>query len=488
MEKNNSKVQRRFYKWHRVLGLIALVPIMGWTLSGLSHPFMSNWFRPFIPQETYTLPIMSEIKPALSLTEVMDQNHITELRNFGIVKLNGQGYYQVLQKDSVLNYYSATDGKVLPGADQAYAIFLARYFTQDSISKIASVKLQTSFDAQYQPINRLLPVWKVSFDRADGMDIYVETSQSRMGTFNNNTRKVMLGVFEQLHTWDFMADMFGDQFRLIFLSCVVGILFLSLMSGLIIYGFFWKRFKEIAQKRKAKGTDDKRITHRYHRQLGLIMSFIMLMFFSSAMFHLLVKLHNIQPATKNYEQVIGRDELKIGNLHLPIADSMVIKQALVKMYDGDDVYYQLTDTKKNIHYFDVKDGVESKYGDINYAGYLAYFYRHKRGDHEGKIDMKFEVVKQFNNEYGFINKRLPVVKVSYPGNDNWYIETATSKLATHVAGIDRAEGLSFIFLHKFFWMTWAGKDIRDVVSILSALSILIVALLGFAAFIKNKKL
>lgn len=485
MEKSNNKLQRRFYKWHRILGLIALVPIIGWTLSGLSHPFMSNWFRPFIPQETYSLPTLSEIKPTLSLTQILDQNHIPELRNFGIVKFNGQGYYQILQKDSVLQYYSATDGKVVQDADKAYAVYLARYFTQDSLSKIASVKLQTNFDARYQPINRLLPVWKVSLDRADGMDIYVETSQSRLGTFNNNTRKVMLGVFEQLHTWDFMADWFGDQFRLLFLSGVVGALFLSLLSGVIIYGLLWKRFKEITQKRKAKGADNKRLMHRYHRQLGLIMSFIMLMFFSSALFHLLVKLHNIRPAHQAYEQLIRRDELKTGNLHLPITNSLITKQALVKMYD-EDVYYQLTDNKKNIHYINAADGTESPYGDINYAGYLAYFYRHKPGDREPKIDTKFETVKQFTNEYGFINKRLPVVKVSYPGNDNWYIETTTSKLATHVAGVDRAEGLSFIFLHKFFLMTWAGKDIRDVVSILSALSILIVALLGFAAFIKNK--
>ncbi|QKJ30020.1 hypothetical protein HQ865_09705 [Mucilaginibacter mali] len=485
MEKTNNKLQRSFYKWHRILGLIALVPIMGWTLSGLSHPFMSNWFRPFIPQESYTLPTIAEMKPALSLTQVLDQNHINELRNFGLVRFKGQTYYQILQKDSVCNYYSATDGKLLPGADKSYAVYLARYFTQDSVSKIRSISLQTKFDAQYQPINRLLPVWKVSLDRPDGMDIYIETSQSRMGTFNNNTRKVMLGVFEQMHTWDFMADWFGDSFRLIFLNCVVGILFLSLISGVVIYGFFWKRFKEIAQKRKAKGTDYRRITHRYHRQLGLIMSFIMLLFFSSALFHLLVKLHNIQPAHTEYEQLINRSELKSDNLHLPIADTLATKQALVKMYD-EDVYYQVTDYKKNIHYYSTVDGAESPYGDINFAEYLAYFYRHKPGDREEKINMKAEPVRQFTNEYGFINKRLPVVKVSYPGNDNWYVETSTGKLATHVAGIDRAEGLSFIFLHKFFWMTWAGKDIRDVVSILCALSILIVALLGFAAFIKTK--
>jgi hypothetical protein len=79
-----------------------------------------------------------------------------------------------------------------------------------------------------------------------------------------------------------------------------------------------------------------------------------------------------------------------------------------------------------------------------------------------------------------------VQKVSYANGENRYIETTTAKLATKVAGIDRAEGLSFIFLHKFFWMTWAGKDIRDIVSMLAALTVLVVSLLGLTAFIKNK--
>jgi hypothetical protein len=94
-------------------------------------------------------------------------------------------------------------------------------------------------------------------------------------------------------------------------------------------------------------------------------------------------------------------------------------------------------------------------------------------------------VGQFTNDYGFINKRLPVQKLSYADADV-YIETTSAKLATKVAPLDRAEGLSFIFLHKFFWMTWAGKNIRDIVSMIFAGGILIVALLGFIAFLKNK--
>jgi hypothetical protein len=483
MKEQSNKLRRSFYKWHRILGLIALIPIICWTISGLSHPFMSNWFRPFIAEESYDLPTESQMKPALTLQQVMDQNHLTGLRNFGLVNFKGQTYYQILQKDSSYNYYSSTNGLLFPNGDRDYAIYLARYFTQDSISKIKDAHLQTNFDGEYQPINHLLPVWKISFDRPDGMDIYVETGQSRLATFNNHTRKTLLFVFEQLHTWDFVAAAFGDQFRLMLMTGVVGVLFLAMLSGLTIYGLFWKRFKEITQNRKDKETDEKRLAHRYHRQMGLIMSFLMFTFFISAGFHLIVKLHNNKPVGKQVEQLVARDELKLDNLHLSVPDSLIKKQALVKF--NQKVYYRMVTTKKEIVYVDAIDGSVLKNGDETYALYLAGYYR---TDLPTKVKglPRITAIKQFNNEYGFINKRLPVVQISYPGNDNWYVETATSKLAAHVAGIDRAEGLSFIFLHKFFWMTWAGKDVRDIVSMLSALGILIVALLGLTAFIKNK--
>jgi hypothetical protein len=35
-------------------------------------------------------------------------------------------------------------------------------------------------------------------------------------------------------------------------------------------------------------------------------------------------------------------------------------------------------------------------------------------------------------------------------------------------------------------MTWAGKNIRDIVSMLAALGVLVVSLFGFASFINNK--
>lgn len=476
-----ATAKQNFYKWHRILGLCALVPVICWTLSGLSHPFMSNWFRPTIAQEVFQPLSQKQLKPALSIREVLDKNNIKQFRNFGLISLEGKTYYQVMGTDSLLNYCSASDGKLLPNGDKQYAIYLARYFTQDSVSKISKITLQKNFDSHYQPINRLLPLWKVEFQRPDGMEVYVETSQSRMGTFNNNTRKAMLVFFEQLHTWAFLAAIGGEQFRIVVLLIVVTIMFLSLLSGLTVYGLFWTKFKVAQENRKAACKQNKRFVHRFHRQIGLIVSLVMLTFVISGAFHLIVKLHNADPKEKAYSQLIDTKDVAISNLTMPFADSTITKTGMVKF--GGKTCYQITDTKKDVHYIDAASGSELTDGDAAYAKYLGSFYR---GEQVAKAKLKVTQIRQFDHEYGFINKLLPVQKIAYPGGENWYIETATSKLATKVTGIDRTEGLSFIFLHKYFGMTWAGKNIRDVVSMLAALGVLVVSLFGFAAFIKNK--
>lgn len=471
--------KKQFYKWHRICGLIALVPIMCWTLSGLSHPFMSNWFRPFIAQETFKPLTLDKLSPKLSLRQVLQQNKIDSLRNFGLVKLNGQTCYQVLGADSSYAYYSASTGMVLADADRQYAIQLARYFTQDSVSAIKSAVLQAKFDDWYQPINHLLPVWKVSLNRTDGMDVYVETSQSRMGTFNNNTRKTFLWLFEQLHTWDWLAKLAGDHVRLIVLMVIVVAMFAAMLSGLIIYGLFWSRFKNISQKRKKHGTEQPRFVHRFHRQLGLIVSFVMFTFLLSAGIHIGVKLYNNKPLPADFKQMIQGSDLSLDNLHLQLPDSLVRKTSLVK-FNGR-TYYQVSTTKKQVIYLDAANGSELKNGNTQFAAYLAGYYSQVKQPADSVVH-----VKQFTEEYGFINKRLPVEQVRYAGKDDWYIETTTQKLATHVAGPDRFDGFSFIFLHKYFGMAWAGKDVRDIVSMLAALGVLVVGLFGFAAFVKNK--
>jgi len=247
----------------------------------------------------------------------------------------------------------------------------------------------------------------------------------------------------------------------------------------VVYGLYWKSFKAVQQKQKKKnGTNDDRFIHRYHRQIGLIVSLVMLMFVTSGAFHLFIGLYNGEPATQPYQQLIKREQMITSNLQLPIADSLIKNVALAN-FNGK-AYYQVTNNKKRILYFDTKNGQELPNGDEKYATFLSNYYIGTKTSPDS-----ITRIGQFTNDYGFINKRLPVQKLSYPDADV-YIETTSAKLATKVTPLDRAEGLSFIFLHKFFWMTWAGKDVRDMVSMLFAGGILIVALLGFVAFLKNK--
>jgi hypothetical protein len=329
-----------------------------------------------------------------------------------------------------------------------------------------------------------LPVWKISFDRPDGMDIYVETSQSRLGTFNNNTRKAFLWIFRQFHNWQFLADAVGEKFRICVLLIVITLMLASLISGITVYGLFWNRFKQIQQKRKANGNEDKRFIHRFHRQLGLIVSLVMCTFVVSGGFHLWVKLRNLHADIKPFAQMIQRTQLQQSNLQLDIPDSSIKRISLIRF--NNKAYYQVLNIHKEMLYYDALDGKQLSNGDRNFALYLSSYYWGSSITVKSPNQIKTEPIKQFTTEYGFINKRLPVVKVSYFNQEDWYIETSSAKLATKVAGLDRTEGFSFIFLHKYFGMTWAGKNIRDIVSMLAAAGVLVVSLFGFAAFIKNK--
>lgn len=94
-----------------------------------------------------------------------------------------------------------------------------------------------------------------------------------------------------------------------------------------------------------------------------------------------------------------------------------------------------------------------------------------------------QLVAEFGNEYGFIFKRLPVVKVQFKGmgNPRYYVEPATGALAAEVRDADALEGWSFAFLHKWDFANF-NKDFRDIMVSLFALGNILVALMGIWLF------
>ena len=63
-------IQKHMYKWHRIVGLIVLIPTILWTFSGMMHPFMSHWFKTEIPNDFYQEEKLEVAKNSIQLKTV----------------------------------------------------------------------------------------------------------------------------------------------------------------------------------------------------------------------------------------------------------------------------------------------------------------------------------------------------------------------------------------------------------------------------------
>ncbi len=522
-------VGRTMYRWHRTLGLITLLPVVMWTLSGLSHPLMSNWLRPAIAHETVPAPPLTAAALAVPLAQVLAQNHLAAIQNLRVVQYQHQPVYQITDFRGRLRYFAAATGQEIRAGDRAYAEEVARYLLADSTSAVASAERLTRYTSDYKFINRLLPVWKITFARPDGMAVYIETGQSRLGTFNNHARARFLWAFGMLHNWDFL-DALPRPLHLSIMLVFTTVIWLSALSGLVIYGFVRKKLR---QPRSAQ--DQVGWLRRRHRTLGLWVAFVTFTFALSASYHLLQKFTPDRRDAVARVSAFAASELTWPLPPLVAGSAPVQRVSLARV--GGQPYYRLVgkgaDGQPVVHYRSTRDGQELPNGEFSYARELGQeFMLALNGQpatasatgaaEDGALPdcctapaltaetttaigapgaspggtapeqanlSSPELVTKFAGEYGFVNKRLPVVKLTFAGAGHpaLYVEPATGRLAALVTDGDRREGLSFAVLHKFFLMDWAGKNVRDAVAMLSALGVLAVTLYGFTLLLRTRK-
>lgn len=136
--------------------------------------------------------------------------------------------------------------------------------------------------------------------------------------------------------------------------------------------------------------------------------------------------------------------------------SPVTNVSLVRMERG--AYCRVAQANRSTEYISTGNGARALDGEARYAQQLVeQFSGLSRGD-----IARTEIVSDFNNEYGFINKRLPVVKVQYAGGKRYFVETSSGHLALKAGLGDVVEGYSFAFLHKWEFSLFLGKTTRDV--------------------------
>ena len=93
---------------------------------------------------------------------------------------------------------------------------------------------------------------------------------------------------------------------------------------------------------------------------------------------------------------------------------------------------------------------------------------------------------KFDDEYGFLNKRLPVWKIQFADSDtHWYIENSSGALALRAAKAGALDGWIFSIFHKARFIADPYKNLRDGFLMVVAFGCIVVGLLGMWLFVRQ---
>lgn len=516
------KTRAFFWKLHLWLGAISCLGLVLWAGSGLLHPIMART-QP-VPAQRSAPVQRIDLQHALPLAAALQQQGIGQITQAELASIDGQSYYRVaMPGQAAAQYLHTQTGVLLVGGDSRYAEQLARHYTGLAHTPVRSLRLLTQFDADYLPVNKLLPVWRVEFARADGLRAFVDTSQARLAALSDQRQAALMRIFRIGHNWAFLDAAPKLQIGLM-AALLLGLLF-SALSGLY---FYW-RLAPSAQQRLQQ-----RPLTRWHRRLGLLVSLMLLMAVGSGGYHLL---HGWQaartapaalppafapftPAEMTAHSWIGISAQPLTQLSLARLGGQLVwmvqpapSAAAAAAPSGPDTQVgqlahlahakptehgehegheghsvknpalapQNTPTPPSTWVLD-EHGMPIENGMAAIAQALALHYAQPR---TAQIKSNTEVTR-FNGEYGFFNKRLPVWRVALDdtAQTRLFVEPATGALALRLDASDAREGWSFITLHKWHFIP-GGADVRDALLALFALGNLLVAGMGLVLFIRR---
>ena len=478
-------------RWHKKIAWTSAIAMFIWGISAITHPLMS-WFGP--QAERFYPPSMQvDGEPLDRLVPLIKS--VANLADARIIKLvpSANGPLLQLTQDQHLprDYYSLISQHQLKDQDRTQAQWLASYYTGLDSSLIEAVEFHKEFSDEYPKVNRLLPVYKVTFGGDRPMQAFVYTETGALASLSNPFKQRMQWLFQHLHTLKWLDSLEYGRLILasLFMLCLVGsalvgfMLILSLKSRLI--------------------RDGKR---RNHRRLGYILWLPLLAWSASGFYHLwqmsLVEseygirldqpFDSLNSDSLNAQSLKSLKDKRINSLSLLRGpDSRLYWRASVAHNDKTRVDREQRFSGKPSEYSALylpasfEDEI-TNLNDMQIAEAMALRF--------SGLDMsqlsKPEPVRRFGPDYDFRNKRLPVWKVEL--NDSsattLFLDTTTGILVDSNTRVDRAERWSFSVLHKWSPLTGlTGRKLRDGIMVAAVALLLLVSLLGIALLAKRKK-
>lgn len=515
--------------WHRWLGVFACIGLILWGSSGISHPIMTR-LQPM--PVAFTAPSHAfDLSQSLNPQKILTQHNIQQVAHFGVASIADKTYYRVSENPELAaRYFDTETGDELVNADATLAGALASHFTGRPVDSITKAELITEFSDDYHAINRFLPAWRVDFSGDEHLRAFIDTEQSRLATLVDDTRYIFTKIFRIGHNWSFIES--TPRLQVGIMGLILSLILFSAVSG--IYLFF-------KQARLSSVRLAKQGVRRWHRRLGITVALATLILASSGLFHLIMSYKQQYEAITVKPSSIASSQLnaEVWNSikQLPLAKVDLTHQA------GYAYWFVLPASPQGaqpMHEAQVgmlkKEAANEKIAS-NAASHANHPEHHEHEGHEGhhanppaervqpyvvRADLPFtspaedsvkqlaqaqaaqyaqktlseiqsaEWVNKFGGEYGFIFKRLPVVKVQFAdpdnstGNPRYFIEPSTGALAAKVTDIDHTEGWFFGNFHKWSFMDF-NKTLRDILVSLFALGNIVVGVMGIVLFTRHIK-
>lgn len=484
------------FKLHHQVAWIAGITALTWGLSGFGHPIMV-WLSP--RPVAFSAPSEKvDLANALSPGEIMRKAGVDQALEIRTLTHGGNSFYLIREGErSERRYFDVDTGAEIDGLDRVRAESLARHYTGYRETRIKDATYLTAFSDDYPDINRLLPVWRITFDQDDGRAVYVDTGSGQLVTIDNKARAIMRFIFVNVHTLDFLPKE-AAWARVLIILVMVGSLWFAAVLGVALL---------IALKARKR----QEASRKWHRIIGYAALFPALMFTSSGLYHLLYGASSDTHASNTIQPM----PIAAAELTLPpqvyIEDSAPISgMNAVRGVDGAPLlrFALLREGSGNggggehAHHQDHMKRLE------NQPQTLALWYH---ADTAAPVDGGAETVAQslanehlgieqadilsttpvtrFSAEYGFLNKRLPVWRLALKGAEERrvFVDAANGVIASEITAADMRELWVFDNLHKWQFMGFLGRIPRDIISMIAVALVISMAAFGWALQLRRRR-
>ena len=210
--------------------------------------------------------------------------------------------------------------------------------------------------------------------------------------------------------------------------------------------------------------------YRWHRRIGLAVFVAIIAWALSGLSHPIMSRINPRPVAM-VPPVSAAATAELAPLSEALSANGIteFEQAQLLNINGESFYR--VEHGDNTSYINARSGQRAELNDKAYAQRLARYYL---GDDASKI-ASVELMTAFNEEYLYINRFLPVYKVTFDRPDNMraYVEVSTGRLATLID--DRKAFVGWVFRQLHSWVFIENPWLRTI-----AMSAMLLAGMGLS--------